>query len=426
MLQMSRGLRILQVTDFYDPFLGGMEQHVKMLSGGLAKRGHDVTVATVSLPGTADDEIVDGVRIRRVTGWSDRVLMGWYERAEAPFRPPVPDPGMTAALKRIIREFRPDIVHVQGWIAYSCFAIEPHREFKLVVTLHDYGFACARKTLLQDGQVVCSGPRFDVCLRCAPRQYGIVKGAALTVGLRTTRWLHNRVDSWIAVSQFVADSIRCVLPRGCEIRVIPPASPEPPSSGQRPQWLPAEDYLLFVGALGSHKGLNWLLDAYAGGGVRRPLVVIGTSRRDTPRTWPADVVVKTDVPHREVMEAWSNAEIGLVPSLWPEPFGLIAVEAMRSGVPVVASRIGALSGVVADGITGLLVTPGNTVELRAAIQLLDADTELRRAMGSAALLRAEQFSANIVINLYEQHYRWLLARASEEQLNAAGRSKEFS
>ena len=92
------------------------------------------------------------------------------------------------------------------------------------------------------------------------------------------------------------------------------------------------------------------------------------------------------------MEAWRHAGIGLVPSLWPEPFGLVAVEAMRSGVPVVASRIGALPGIVADGVTGILVTPGNTTELRAAIRRLDDDPDFaarwaRRASPSGAVQR---------------------------------------
>jgi glycosyltransferase involved in cell wall biosynthesis len=109
------------------------------------------------------------------------------------------------------------------------------------------------------------------------------------------------------------------------------------------------------------------------------------------------------------MEAWRHAGIGLVPSLWPEPFGLVAVEAMRSGVPVVASRIGALPGIVVDGVTGILVTPGESAELRAAIRRLDQDPELRARMGAAGLMQARQFSAETVTTLYEQHYRQLLA-----------------
>ena len=405
----SPPLRILQVTDLFEPFIGGMELHVKALSQGLAQRGHEVTVVTAHLPGTAVDEAVDGFRVRRIAGWSGRALARWYERAEVPFHPPVPDPGVVAALRRIVDELRPDVVHAQGWISYSCLAITRHRRFRLVVTLHDHSFACVRKTLLRSELTPCSGPRLDLCLRCAPGQYGVVKGAALTMGLRAARPLHARVDSWVAISQFVANSNRCAIPRSRAITVIPPTSAQPPP-GPRPRWLPTADgYALFVGALGSYKGLSWLLEAYAGMGLRRPLVVVGTTRPDTPRTWPTGVVVRTNVPHQQVMEAWRHAGIGFVPSLWPEPFGLVAVEAMRSGVPVVASRIGALPGIVVDGVTGILVTPGHNAELRAAIRRLDQEPELRSKMGAAGLVQAEQFSTETVTTLYEQHYRRLLA-----------------
>jgi glycosyltransferase involved in cell wall biosynthesis len=240
-----------------------------------------------------------------------------------------------------------------------------------------------------------------------------MKGTAVTLGLRAARSLHNRAESWVAISRFMAESSRRTVPPDCMISVIPPASAQQLPLERRPAWLPADGYALFVGALGRHKGLHWLLDAYAGGGLRLPLVVVGTPRRDMPRTWPAGVVVRTDVPHHEVMAAWRHAGIGLVPSLWPEPFGLVAVEAMRSGVPVVASRIGALPEIVVHGSTGFLVTPGNTTELRAAIRRLDEDPAVRRKMGAAGLVRADQFSAETVTRRYEQHYRRLLAGQPE-------------
>lgn len=416
---MNRPLRILQVTDLYDPFIGGMESHVKALSYGLAGRGHEVTIATSHLPGTAIDEVVDGLRIRRISGWTNRALHGWYERAEAPYHPPLPDPGVMRALREIIEDERPDVVHAQGWISYSCMAIARRRECPLVVTMHDYSFTCARKTLLRNGLAECAGPRLDICLRCAPGQYGKLKGTALTVGLRTARSLHDRVDSWVAASQSVADASRCGLPRTTVVTVIPSASPDVPTGGPRPEWLPGGDFLLFVGALGPHKGLSWLLDAYSGGGLNWPLVVIGTSRPDAPQSWPADVTVITGVAHQAVMAAWRHAGIGLVPSLWREGFGLVAVEAMRSGVPVVASRIGALPEIVADGVTGLLVTPGNTPELLRAIRRLEEDAELRRKMGAAGQVRSAQFSAETVTKMYEQHYQRILSAPSQAWPNSS-------
>jgi glycosyltransferase involved in cell wall biosynthesis len=409
---MRRPLRILQVTDLFEPFIGGMEQHVRALSLTLVQRGHEVLVATAQIPGTAPTEDLDGFMIKRIAGWSAQALARWYERTEAPFHPPIPDPGVVASLRHIIREFRPDVVHAQGWISYSCMALAKRCAPPLIVTLHDHSFACVRKTLMHEGRQVCAGPQLSRCLRCSPGQYGIAKGAALTIGLRAVRPLHERVDSWVAISQYVSQASRGIVPRSRTIDVIPPTSQPPPPSGQRPAWLPADGYALFVGALGYHKGLNWLLDVYAGGGFRRPLLVIGTPRHDTPRTWPSGVEIRANVPHQEVLEAWRHAGIGLVPSLWPEPFGLVAVEAMRSGVPVVASRIGALPRIVDDGITGILVTPG-TNELRAAMLRFDNEPGLRQKMGSAALVRAEQFSAETITSQYEEQYYRVLAAETQ-------------
>jgi glycosyltransferase involved in cell wall biosynthesis len=421
---MNRSLRILQVADFYKPFIGGMEQHVETLSRQLARRGHEVTVATAQLPGTVQDEISDGVTIRRMASWSSAILAGHYQRSSAPFHPPIPDPGMIAGLHKIIDEFRPHIVHAHGWITYSCLAAAARRRrFGLVVTMHDYGFVCARRSLLRDGRALCEGPQLNACLRCAPGQYGSGTGIALALGLRASRPWHSRVDSWIAISRFVADANRQALPRGCGVAVIPPSSAQPSALGRLPSWLPGRGYLLFVGALGSHKGLHWLLDAYSSGQVRLPLVILGTPAADTPSTWPPGVVVRTDVPHNEVIQAWQHAGIGLVPSKWPEPFGLVAVEAMRSGVPVVASRVGALPEIVTDEITGILVTPGDTSELAVAVRRINDDPALRREMSSASVIRAEQFGADIVTTAHEELYHRTLSKRSLDTLNAAAGGK---
>lgn len=421
---MTERLRVLQVTDLFHPFIGGMEEHVKTLSHGLIQRGHEVTVATARLPGTPAAEVIDGLRVRRIEGWARRILTPWYDRAEAPYHPPVPDPGMVAQLQRLVSELRPDVIHAQGWITYSCLAGLAHQSAPLVVTIHDHGFRCAAKTFLRNGRTPCAGPGLAACLRCGAAQYGTVKGTALAAGLRAGRRLHGRADSWVAVSSFIADLTRPVLPEGCTVTVIPPASaPAPALPPSRPAWLPDDGYLLFVGKLGRYKGLHWLLDAYASGGFCRPLVLVGTMHEDTPRTLPAGVTLRTAVPHHEVMQTWQHAAIGIVPSLGPEAFGLVAVEAMRSGVPVIASRAGALPSIVTDGVTGLIVTPEHKAELQAAIRRLDQDPDLRRRMGASGQARAEQFSAGAVTAMHEHHYRQLLAARARDGWAAGAKAE---
>ncbi len=88
---------------------------------------------------------------------------------------------------------------------------------------------------------------------------------------------------------------------------------------------------------------------------------------------------------------YRSADICVVPSVGPEPFGIVTLEAMACGRPVVASRIGGLPIIVEDGASGFLVPPGDVTALAAKIRLLLQDKKLRVRMGAAARRRAERF-----------------------------------
>src|SRR6202043_2710759 len=134
----------------------------------------------------------------------------------------------------------------------------------------------------------CTGPALAKCVPCATKDYGPVRGPALALGQRAGRRLLRRADAYLAISGTVAAAARQVLPPGMEIDLVPSMVPdgmaELAESTPRPDFLPPEDgYLLFVGALGRHKGVDILLDAYRRLRHRNiPLVLIGTPRADTP------------------------------------------------------------------------------------------------------------------------------------------------
>lgn len=88
---------------------------------------------------------------------------------------------------------------------------------------------------------------------------------------------------------------------------------------------------------------------------------------------------------------YRSADVCVVPSVGPEPFGIVTLEAMACGKPVVASRIGGLPTIVEDGVGGFLVPPGDATALAARIRLLLSSRELRARMGAAARKRAEDF-----------------------------------
>ena len=139
------------------------------------------------------------------------------------------------------------------------------------------------------------------------------------------------------------------------------------------------DYIMFAGALGPHKGIDVLFEAYEGLDSPIPLVVVGLRRHDTPQRFPGGVIFAEDIPHSDVIRAWEHCTIAVVPSRWPDPHPVVALEAMAAGRPVVASAVGGLQSIVLDGTTGILVPPGDVAALRAGIQRLVADPGERSA-----------------------------------------------
>jgi glycosyltransferase involved in cell wall biosynthesis len=105
-----------------------------------------------------------------------------------------------------------------------------------------------------------------------------------------------------------------------------------------------------------------------------------------------DVIAIGLLAHDAVLAAWRRSAVGVVPSITPETFGLVALEAMSAGVPVVASRVGGLPDVVADGETGILVADRRPEAFAAAIATLLDDAALRERMGEAARIRAATFT----------------------------------
>lgn len=392
-------MRILQLTDLYHPVIGGLEQHVSTLSGELTRLGHTVTVVTLASGELPGEEIIDGVRVVRIRSWTQR-LTGVYADSAHPFHPTAPDPGAVAALRRVLDRERPDVVHSHSWLQYSFFPLyHPKRGPAHVVTMHDYGLACARKTLVRAGQAEqCAGPRLDRCLSCAPAQYGVAKGVAIAGGLFASRFLQRRVDRYIALSTAMAEGNGPVASyRGNGTVMLPTLVPdglaEVADATARPAFLPAADgYLMFAGALGPHKGVDVLLEARRRMRHRVPLVLAGTPRQDTPPI-DDDVIVATNVPHDQVMAAWRGCSVAVVPSVWNEPMGLVAIEAMLVRRPVAASDVGGLRDTVVPGVTGLRVPPGDPGALAAALDRLLDDPGLRQRMGEAGRARALRFEA---------------------------------
>ena len=183
--------------------------------------------------------------------------------------------------------------------------------------------------------------------------------------------------------------------------------------------LPDGEYILFVGDLSRDKGIHILCSAYAALTDAPPLVLIGRRCQDTPADFPPNVIFLNSWPHEAVMEAWRRCSIAVAPSVWPEPFGVVVLEAMICGRPVIASRAGGLSDIVVDGETGLLVPPDDPTALTTALRCLLADPDLRQKMGQAGKRRVEEFRASAIVPRVEEVYRSVLTKEISTEIQEA-------
>jgi len=240
---------------------------------------------------------------------------------------------MSMAVRRAAREA--DLVHVH-WLQNIVPALAARKP--LVLTLHGSDIAVASRATAVAGR------------------------------------LARRARVVLAVSESLAAEARQLGAR--DVRLVPNGIELPDQIGQEAD--PPE--VLFVGRLGPEKGIEELVAAASG----LDLVVVG----DGPLR-PLVPGTLGFLPTEEVAARYARAAIVVCPSR-REGFGLVCAEAMAYGRPVVATAVGGLAELVVDGETGLLVEPGDPRALRAAIDRLLADRDLRRRLGAAGRERIRE------------------------------------
>ena len=419
----ARGLRILHATDTFLPNVGGLELSTAALARAQASRGQLVAVATPRHPDAPDREDVEGVEVHRLPMAMAHVPGAYADPAHLWF-PPVVDPLFARAFADLVSRFKPDVIHVRGWVLYSVLGAARRAGVPVVASAHDHSAVCATKIMLDHGKSLCSGPALGKCLSCAFSHYGL-KGIPLAAGLHQLgSRRHRQVAEWTATSSALA--ARGSAPRPSDrsgITVIPTfidddllalASDE--RTALRPEFVPAAGhYLFYAGVLAAFKGVDVLVDAHArlrADGLDVPLVLAGLPRADFRLEDRPGVVVVTNVARQAVIAAWRHAAVGVVPSLVPEGFGRVAVECLAAGTPCVVSALGGLLDVVTDRVEGLHVPPGDSAALARAIRRLIEDEALRLRLGAAGPAKAAGFTLSHVVPRLDEVYLRALDDAS--------------
>ena len=297
-------------------------------------------------------------------------------------------------LRAQLRATRPDVVHIHNTfpllspsVLYAC----RDEGVPVVVTVHNYRLMCAGGSFFRDGAICrdcVSGPAIQAV------RHGCYKDSRLaTAPVALANALHRKawrrlVSGYIFISAAQRDLLAELElpPERVFVRhnLIPwRALPD----------VTREDSVLYAGRLDEAKGIRVLMsawDVYLRGAGDSPLglVIAGTGTlQDEVAAWAAtrpSVRLAGHATGEQAAGLMATARAVILPSIWAEPFGLVAVEAMAAGTPCIAAASAALPELITHGVDGVLVPPGDRGALAHAIADVEAHPDTHASYGQAA------------------------------------------
>jgi glycosyltransferase involved in cell wall biosynthesis len=390
-------MRILHVIN-HGTARGGAERLTADLIEQQRQDGHEVHVLTSDLP-DGGERFADSFWPAAGTGVLARLRRHYWNGAAR------------RTLATVVHRWHPDVVHLHTVGLLSPAALPVLRDVPAVMTLHGPELFlrgtvrwCLPAGYFHDGSRLNS---LTVRGRVA---------ATWAVTITGPVWRHmlrRHVDLFVAPSTFIAKLTRRSL--GSARLVGNGVHDAYLAAGRRSSPIAAAPRLVMAGRLEDFKGPHVLLAAMPAILARHPdahLTLVGAG----PFATALDrMAADLGVGHAVTATGWqsptalaavlANAHVVLVPSVWPEAFGLTALEALAAGCPVVASAAGGLLDLVRHDETGLLVPPGDATALAGAVNRLLADQSLRTRLGHAGRDLARRYAMPLHAAAVEAVYR---------------------
>ncbi len=358
-------MKILLAHNFYK-FAGGEDRVFHTEADMLEAHGHKV------IRYIRDNQSIDGMdrlSLARKTLWNADTIR---------------------EVKSLIGHERPDIVHCHNTfplISPTIYYAAIQCGVPTIQTLHNYRIICPQSYLLRDDAfcTACVGrslPFAAIRHRCYRNS---VAATATLAAMIARHWLQNtwtrKVSQYIALSAFAKKMfVRGGLPEN-RIHIKPNSVPDPgPLEGATNE----RGGALFVGRLSPEKGIRTLLDAWRN--LDMPLDIYGEGPMAKDVHAVANPVIRYHGQQSQarIRDAMRRAALLVLPSIWPEGFPMVVLEAFANGLPVIGSEIGSLQEIIRSDITGQLYPPGDPAALAATVrQAIDQPGQLA-AMGANA------------------------------------------
>ena len=382
-------MRVMVVTDQYEPMVGGVPTVTRELAHGLAERGHEVTLVVPSQSWRGGSGAVGGVRVI----YRGSVRWPWYEGMRLGCLPP-------AAARRLIASFAPDVVHLHSPVTLGFAARAGARRRRVPVIYTNHYLPANVRGSAGEGSLLLDAVFYRYVAGFANRCSHVTAPTATALRLLRERGL--RVPSGM-------------LSNGVDLRTY---SPGPGDEGLRSAYgLPAgQPLILSVGRLSQEKRVDVLLDAVARLDGR--LAIAGTgpalaSLRARAKTLGVESRVRFlgYVPGRDLPGLYRLADVFAIASE-AELQSLATMEAMASGLPVVAVDAGALGELVRHGENGFLARPGDVAGLAGYLELIRGHPALRARMCAASLRIISTHAFDRLLDEWEALYRALAGSGS--------------
>ncbi|PHN33295.1 glycosyltransferase family 4 protein [Pseudomonas sp. ICMP 561] len=373
-------MKALFISSLYAPDIGGgAEIILQRTVEGLQQRGYQVAVLATGPQSGLVEETVNLVKVYRAGlrnfYWhfsaqrpGKLARLGWHLRDRY-------NAGMRDYVKQVIAQEKPDLVvchNLTGW-SVSAWDEITAAGLPIVQVLHDLYLLCPGSTMFSKGQS-CK----TQCGRCEHFRKGHEARSA-------------QVNTVVGVSRFMLDTLQAQgYFKGARGYVVHNASPRPAIPIKvKSLGPPAKNAPLrfgYMGTLSEPKGLRWLIEQFQQLPIDATLQIAGRGQLDDEERLKALAHSPkiSFVGYQAPEDFYKQIDVAIVPSIWNEPFGMVAVEACSWSVPVIASRMGGLPEIIQDQFNGLLCSPDDPDSLGVAMLKLHQQPDLLARLSAQA------------------------------------------